>query len=154
MRPADAEKPRSIFASPGKLTIRERCGMGRMRGRPLAKVLAVPAVGYSGKGIIRPWWSFFRHCSLAQPGQISGFEQGTDLRHPEISSFQAGKARITPVAVQPLGFYKFGGSALRLVLEAIRTGEESVRVRRFRIGAARFLEPSDRLVDARLQQVC
>jgi len=31
--------------------------------------------------------SFLRHPGLAQTGEIRGFEQGADLRHPEISGY-------------------------------------------------------------------
>jgi len=36
--------------------------------------------------------SFLRHSGLAQASEISGFEQGADVRYPEISGLQVGDA--------------------------------------------------------------
>src|SRR6266446_7938607 len=67
---------------------------------------------------------FLRHSSLAQADEVSGFEQGADPRHPEISDgLQAGEARKTIVAAQPAGFGEFGGGARGLAFEGIGGGE-------------------------------
>src|SRR6266446_1996676 len=59
--------------------------------------------------------SLLRHPGLAQTGEISGFEQGVDLRHPPISeSPQAGGARIAIVVALPPGFGKFSSGAFGL----------------------------------------
>ena len=60
--------------------------------------------------------SLLRHPGPSQAGEISGFVQGADLRHPEISSsFQAGDARITVIAGEQPGFrlYRSGETDCR-----------------------------------------
>jgi feruloyl esterase len=72
--------------------------------------------------------SLLRHPGLAQTGEISGLEEGADLRHPEIPNGpQTGEARITTIAVQPAGFGEFRGGALGLLFEGIGGGEVSGR---------------------------
>ena len=59
-----------------------------------------------------------RHSGRAQPGEIRGFEQRTDLRDPNSEDLQASDARMTIVAVQPLGFGtldSFNGTLTTLV---------------------------------------
>jgi hypothetical protein len=47
---------------------------------------------------------FLRHSGLAQPGEISGFEQGANLWHSEISDrLQSGDAGIAIVGDEPAG---------------------------------------------------
>ena len=61
---------------------------------------------------------FFRHCGQPKAGEVSGFEQGADFRHPEISGgLQVGDARITTVNAQASGFGEFCGSAFTGALE-------------------------------------
>src|SRR5262249_44911360 len=91
---------------------------------------------------------------LAQAGEISGFEQGADLRYSEmLRVLQASHARVAIVAGQPPGFGELGRGALGLAFEGINGGKISVSVREPRIGAARLSKPEDRLLEARLQQV-
>jgi hypothetical protein len=50
-----------------------------------------------------------RHPGLAQTGEIGGFVQGADLRHPVIyGGLQVGDARITAIGGEPLGFLSLG----------------------------------------------
>ena len=68
--------------------------------------------------------SLLRHPGLAKAGEIGGFVQGADLRHPELSDgLQTGDARITIVAAQPAGFGEFGGGAFGVAFEGIGGGE-------------------------------
>jgi hypothetical protein len=53
--------------------------------------LAPPAAAMAGITANRQCRSFLRHAGLAQPGEISAFDQGTDLRHPPIEGPQAGQ---------------------------------------------------------------
>src|SRR5207248_2264787 len=96
--------------------------------------------------------SFFRHSGLAQPGEIRGFVQRTDLRRPQPRArkgLQAGDARKKVSTVQPPGFGEFGGGAFGFASEGIGGGEGEMSERSARSGAARFFEPDDRLVDMR-----
>ena len=80
--------------------------------------------------------------------------KGADLRQPEKSrGLQAGDARISIVAAQPAGFGEFGGGAFGVAFKGIGGGEPGMVLRECRIGVARFFEPGNRLVDARLQQM-
>src|SRR6516225_419868 len=60
---------------------------------------------------------------------------------------QARDARITTVGDQSAGFGELGGGALALALESINRSEVGTNSEILRIGAPRFLEPDDRLVD-------
>src|SRR5260370_22059038 len=78
----------------------------------------------------QPRRSFLRHPGLAQTDEISGFEQGTDLRHSVISgSAHAGDARKRTFAAQLAGFGEFGSGAFGLALEGIGGGEEAAKLR-------------------------
>src|SRR6516164_6323946 len=97
---------------------------------------------------------FLHHSSLAQASEIRGFEQGADLRHPEITDgLQSGDTRISIVVAQPAGFGEFGGSRFGLASEGIGGREVGVNVGAFRHSDARLFLPEDRLVGARLQQM-
>src|SRR5215471_5947427 len=98
----------------------------------------------------------FRHPGLAQTGEIRGFEQGADLRHPSPRArkgLQAGDARKAISAAQPAGFGKFGGSELEFVFEGISSCEVDPNARVRRIGTACLFKPPDCLVRAGLQQM-
>src|ERR1700726_1853749 len=82
-----------------------------------------------------------RHAGLAQAGEISGFEQGTDLGHPPISPTEAGYARIAIIADQPASFGEFGSGALALAFEAIGSSEPGMKERYRRPGTPRLFEP-------------
>jgi hypothetical protein len=62
--------------------------------------------------------SLLRYPRLLQTNYISGFDQGTDLRYPEISGLQTGDARITIVAAQPPRLGEFSGGAIQSPLRA------------------------------------
>src|SRR5262249_10930681 len=65
-------------------------------------------------------WSFLGHSGPAQAGEVSGFEQGADLWHAEISDrLQAGKAGVSPVAVQRPRLGEFGHGAIYLTVEGV-----------------------------------
>ena len=97
--------------------------------------------------------SFLRYSGLAQPGEISGFAQGADLR--TVCNQIRGPWRCSKknFPLQPPGFGEFGGGAFGLASEGIGRGEKGTKERGRRDGAARFFEPDDRLVGARLQQM-
>ena len=61
-----------------------------------------------------------RNSGLAQSGEISGFVQGADLRHPpRFDGPQARDAGITIVADQPTGLGEFDGGAFGVAFESI-----------------------------------
>jgi len=100
------------------------------------------------------WRSFFRHPGQPEAGEISGFKQGTDFRHPIISDGpQARETRETIVATQPAGFAEFGGGPLGFAVEGVCGGKLGAGNRVRRTVAARPFEPPDRLVGVRLQQM-
>ena len=73
---------------------------------------------------------------------------------PNIATgLQTGDARIRSSAAQPAGFGEFGGGEFGVAFEGIGGGEAAAKEWCGRIGAARFFEPDDRLVGARLQQM-
>jgi hypothetical protein len=83
--------------------------------RILAYMPAAPPVFHNSRISNKTERSFLRHSGLAQADEISGFEQGTDLRHPPIPNGpHAGDARPTTFASQPTCFGEFGGSAFGL----------------------------------------
>src|ERR1700759_128151 len=89
----------------------------------------------------RDGWSFLRHAGLAQPGEVSGLDQGADLRHAPISGngsigLHTRDARIAAVAAQPAGFGEFGRGPFGLAFESIGGGE--IGVRHSRKGTARL----------------
>jgi hypothetical protein len=64
--------------------------------------------------------SFLGHPGLAQSSEISGFDQGLDLRHaPRRDRPQVGDAGITIIANQSSGFGELGCGALDLAVESI-----------------------------------
>ena len=66
----------------------------------------------------------FRHASLAQAGEFSGFAQRADLRHAPIFDVpQASEARIPIVGAQPAGLGEFGGGSSRLAGKAVGGSE-------------------------------
>jgi hypothetical protein len=70
-----------------------------------------------------------RHSGSAQADEKSGFVEGADLRHPEISAgLQARDGRIMIIA-QPLGFREFGRGAVDLAFEGVGGGEVGVNDR-------------------------
>src|SRR5215472_14782774 len=74
--------------------------------------------------------SLLRHPRLAQAGEVSGFKQGSDFRHPEISDgLQAGDARIPIIAAQPAGFSKLGDGTFSLTVEGIGGSEVGMKRR-------------------------
>ena len=104
--------------------------------------------------------SFFRHAGLAQAGEIGGFEQGADLRHPPIprpadcsSGLHTRDAQKTIVGDQPASFGEFSGGAFGLAFEAIGCGELSAAQRVCRRSATPPFERDDCLIYAQLQQV-
>ena len=84
-------------------------------GKPAVRLWIVPywdlEVAISAMQTVR---SLLRYSRLVQTNQKSGFEQGTDVRYPQISDLQMGDGRITVVADQSPGFGKFGGGAFGL----------------------------------------
>jgi len=61
-----------------------------------------------------------RHPRLAQPDEISRFEQGADLRYvKESDGSQPGDARITIVTTQLAGTGEFCGGAPTLAVESV-----------------------------------
>jgi len=108
-------------------------GAAETRPKPLRNGRESPE-----KGPLRPA-SLLRHPGLTETGEIRGFEQGADFRHPEIlDGLHAGDAKIATVAHEFPGFSEFGGGALGLAFEGIGGGEAAVRGRYARLGAARF----------------
>src|SRR5215472_9585316 len=100
--------------------------------------------------------SFFGQPGLAQTGKISGFKQGADLEHAPPCAWkglQVRDARIKGSAIKPPSLGKLHDSALQGATEGIGGGKVEVIIWLFRTGTARFFEPDDRLVDARLQQM-
>src|SRR3984893_4295248 len=80
---------------------------------------------------IRSRRTLLRHPGLAQAGEISGFVQRADLRHPQPRTgmrLQAGHAR-KKISVQLPGFGKFSDSAFGFTSEGTRGGEAAVRYR-------------------------
>jgi len=63
------------------------------------------------------------------------------------------EARKKVVVAQPPGFGEFGGGAFGLAFERISRGKPYSVEPCCRHGAARFFEPDDRVVGARLQQM-
>ncbi len=72
-------------------------------------------------------------------------------KHP--TPFNRAMLEITAVAAQPPRFCELEGGALDLAAKGIGGGKPGVNGRKFRIGAECLLEPHDRLVGTRLQQV-
>src|SRR5882757_6494904 len=103
--------------------------------------------------------SFLRHPGLAQANEISGFEQGADLRSSTsilaegIPEPDMSDTRKSTFAIQTPRFEKFGGGASRITLEGIAGGEVGAKNRYLRIGSARLFKPENRLFKARLQQM-
>jgi len=63
---------------------------------------------------------FLRHPRPAQPGEICGFVQSTDLRHtPILYGLQTREARVTMVAAQSSGLDEFNRRAFGLAIEGI-----------------------------------
>src|SRR5215831_4859767 len=60
---------------------------------------------------------------------------------------------MTIVSAQPPGLGEFGGGALGLAVKAVGGSEPGTDGWYFRTGTARFFEPQDCLVRARLQQM-
>ena len=99
--------------------------------------------------------SLLRHSGLAQPGEVGSFEQLADFGYPQMrdDDLPPGNARITIVRAKSLGFGEFGGGPFSLPSERVGSGEAAAKHRCGGSGPARSLEPRDRLVDARLQQM-
>src|SRR5262249_38984062 len=98
--------------------------------------------------------SCLRHPRVARSGEIGCFEQDTDCRASERShGAQTGDARVAVVATQLVRFGGFGGGAPAVTFEGAGGGTVGVRKGLVRMGVVRPLEPQDRLVDARPQQM-
>src|SRR6516165_5240805 len=99
--------------------------------------------------------SLLRHPGLAEAAEIGGFEQRPSLRGPPPTwiGLQMGDARKKIAAVQPPGLGEFGHSTFGFASEGIGGGETAARERCGWHDAARFFEPDDCLVGARLQQM-
>src|SRR5205085_12248019 len=69
--------------------------------------------------------SLLRHPGFAQAGEITGFDQGADLRHaPRIDGPQAGNTGITIIPDQPARFGQLSRGAVGVACESIGRGEE------------------------------
>src|SRR5438552_9529366 len=107
----------------------------------------IPAVLSLNRGL------FLRHPGLTQAGVISGILQGTAGRGLKIGGFpKTSDARHRSFASQAARFGEFGGSVIGFAFEAIGCRKPGMDGRIGRMGAARLLEPDDRIVGARLQQ--
>jgi hypothetical protein len=71
--------------------------------------------------------SLLRHLGLAQAGEIGGFEQGADFRHPEIEDRFKERDIRRIVAIQPAGSCEFHGGLFALALEAISGREKDMK---------------------------
>ena len=97
---------------------------------------------------------FFRHAGFAHTLVEDRLGEGEDGRRlvacvrPE-----PGDARPRTFPSQPPGFGELRGGAVGLAFEGIGGGEVAVDVRECLIRGARLLEPEDRIVDMRLQQM-
>src|SRR5882757_3694142 len=98
--------------------------------------------------------SSLRYPGLAQTGEISGFGQAANFRHPpRFDGPQACDGGVTIVADQPASFGEFGGGAAGLVFESMGRGQERAELWVRRSGIASSFTPEDRFVDARPQQM-
>src|SRR5262249_50282240 len=84
---------------------------------------------------------------------IRALIKSANLRDTQVIGTQAGDARIVIIAAQIAGLGEFCRSAFGFAPEGIGGSEASVNIGQSGTGAARLLEPVDRLVDTRLQQV-
>src|ERR1700730_18876654 len=110
------------YGSDGWVAIGDAPGLGRRSLGATNARLAPPML--EGSERPRASASLLWHPGLAQANEISGFEQSTDGRHPEIlGGLQVGDAGKATVAAQPSGFGEFPDGAFGLAFEAISRGE-------------------------------
>ena len=149
-----ARCPRSPRLSPRKTPRKARIRDDFCRQPKVRLPTAIADHGVQLKKFAQTERSFLRHPRLAQTSEIGGFEQGADLRHPEICRRPSGgRCLKNDRRRSASGLRRVRRRRVRSRLSGHRRRRGGVNDRECRISAARLFEPEDRLVDARLQQM-
>ena len=82
--------------------------------------------------------SLLRHSSLSQAGEIGGFKQRLDLRHPPISAHgpQTSDARIAIVGTQPAGLGRIRALCCVTIGNVVFVGTDDAHILRVDPGGA------------------